>query len=181
MALFASEVSPWIFAAAIAIHWLVMFIWCLTKKTEFCHHSWQEPFFKAVVSVVYIFEFLNLLQGHTRFRYILFYSFVYLENLVMMIVWFVMGFWMGGINTRWFHEGAVVCIVLSFFVGVTFQMVYYKFYHPNNKAPYNEHGPIKCCLSWAEVCPLQKELHPVENADTNVSHDVIGMSHMTSL
>ncbi|ELU18097.1 hypothetical protein CAPTEDRAFT_24438, partial [Capitella teleta] len=127
MALFASEVSPWIFAAAIAIHWLVMFIWCLTKKTEFCHHSWQEPFFKAVMSVVYIFGFLNLLEGYTRFRYIFFYSLVYLENLAMMMVWF----WMGGTDMRWFHKGAVVCIVLGFLVGVTFQMVYYKFYHPN--------------------------------------------------
>jgi hypothetical protein len=90
-----------------------------------------------------------------------------------MSVWF----WMGGTDMRWFHKGAVVCIILGFLVGVTFQMVYYKFFHPNNYPPWSEHKAIKCCLSWAEACNSEEELPAEETVrqplSPQVSHVIV--------
>lgn len=161
MALFASEVHPGVFASAIGLHWLVMFIWCLTKSTSFCLHRWQEPFFNAVMSVVYIFGFLNLLEGRTRFRYLFYYTLIYLENLGMLMVWFTMG----GTDMQWFHKGAMVLVLFGFFVGIALQLVYYRFHHPNNSPPWSELRPIRCCLTWAEVCNHEQSVD-VESAET---------------
>ena len=150
MALFASHVSPWVFAAAVCIHWIVMLIWCFTKSTNFCVHRWQEPLFNMVMAVVYIFSFLNLLEGHTRLRYLIFYSVVYAENLGMIMLWYAME----GTNMKWFHTAAMVAILLGFFVGICLQVIYYRFFHPNRYPPFSsiQEKQIFCCISCSEMC-----------------------------
>ena len=70
------------------LHWVLMTTWVLLQKTDFCPTRWEEMLFNGVVGVIYCFCFFSLKEGATRWRMSAFYSIMFVENLILVGVWF---------------------------------------------------------------------------------------------
>ena len=146
MALFATQFTYWVFVL-VGLHWIIMIIWVLIQRTHFCDTKCQEFIFNLVSATIYIFCYLNLIEGHTRLRYLFYYTLMYLENMFMIWAW-----WMfAHVESKWYINPAIALVCGGFFIGIGFQVLYYMLFHPNNYPPYRETKRIKLCLSWREM------------------------------
>ena len=126
-------------------HWALMTLWIYSMKTSFCNTKWEEIGFNAVLGVIFIFCYFNPIDTPTRYRYILFYTFMLIENSTFMYLW-----------TRssnyepWIKNMAVQAHYSCFCLGIILMLIYYKFFHPT--------GGIKLRKSHSlDVCHQQVE------------------------
>ena len=71
------------------VHWLVMTIWVMLQGTDFCPTKVEEKLFDLVVGVIYCFTFFNLKEGKTRWRALVFYSLMFVENAAALALWYL--------------------------------------------------------------------------------------------
>lgn len=133
ISLFASYFNHWVFVLAGA-HWCAMLVWIIVQNTTFCKEKWEEFFFDVVAACVYIFCYLNLTEGHTRLRYLFYYTVVYSENAAMILAWYLFT----QTQDIWYHSYALAAVLLGFALGVVFQIFYYLKLHPNNRSSNRE-------------------------------------------
>jgi hypothetical protein len=69
------------------VHWLIMTTWIYSMKTNFCNTKLEEIGFNAVLGVIFIFCYFNPVDTPTRFRYLVFYAFMFVENSALMALW----------------------------------------------------------------------------------------------
>lgn len=131
MALFAS-LYKWIIFPIVGVHWLLMTIWLVIQKTDFCSTQVEELFFDAVIGIVYIFSFFNMKEGHTRYRAAFFYIIVFIENTVMFALWY---HYDGKPYMKWYTIPALVFVWGGFVMGLFFMLSYYCCLHPNIDYP----------------------------------------------
>lgn len=162
LAMFAAVYKYWTFVA-ISSHWIVMFIWILSQRTKFCDTKCQEFFFNVVMATVYIFCYLNILDGHTRLRYVFFYIIMYLENTALVTAWYAFA----GTSSDWYIIPVMVAVFIGPCIGFMFMILYYLCYHPNNLSPEFSDVQIKICVPWSDVYLCQL---PVENNSDVVSN-----------
>ena len=145
LALFASQFQIWVFVV-IGIHWVAMVTWIQFQRAKFCEAgpAWQELSFSMVAAVIHILCFFNLKEGHTRLRYATYYFLMYIENMVLALLWYL------STQTQeyWYQIPCMVMIHLGFIVGVVLQIIYYLKFHPNNKIPGKE---IKLWIPCSEL------------------------------
>ena len=162
LAMFAAAYKYWTFVA-VTSHWIVMFIWILSQRTKFCDTKCKEFFFNVVMATVYIFCYVNLLEGHTRLRYIFFYTIMYLENMALTVAWYAVA----GTSSDWYILPAMVAVFTCPCIGLIFMLLYYRFCHPNNLSSEFSHVKIKICVTWSNIYLCQV---PAENKTDLVSH-----------
>ncbi len=56
-------------------------------QTSFCDSKPEELGFNAVAAVIYIFCYLNLVEGHTRLRYFFYYVVTFIEDGSLILTW----------------------------------------------------------------------------------------------
>lgn len=151
-ALFAT-CAQYAFFVLCGIHWIIMLVWILTQRTTFCSTKIQELCFNAVAAFICIFDFFNLVEGHTRIRYIIYYSVVYCENVAMVVVWY----FYRSTTAGWYLIPIVITVVAGFWLGIMMQVVYYMAFHPNNKPPYAPEKHIRICVPLSELYDLRHE------------------------
>lgn len=113
-------------------HWVVMTAWLKWQKTQFHDAMYDEIPFIAVIGIIHIFCFFNMKDGHTRYRALAFYSVIFIENTIMLTLWYgeqeskeeiyaipALGFVWGG-----------------FFVGILVMILYYISCHPTDDIPF---------------------------------------------
>ncbi|XP_064626421.1 XK-related protein 4-like [Lineus longissimus] len=164
IALFASHFHYYVFVI-LGAHWLAMTIWLVFQKTNFCSHRFEEVLFDAICGVVYIFCFLNLKDGPTRYKYLAFYTVVYMENLGMIVSWFFFTDAAG----KWYHYPCLMIVIAGFLAGILIMQIYYFSCHPSKG--------IKFCIGEEEATPVvingQNSYHgsteslPVSHASQN--------------
>ena len=145
LALFAS-CFDWRMFVIVGVHWAIMLLWILVQKTKFCQTRVEELFFNIIAAVINIFDFFNLIEGHTRLRYVIYYSIVYAENCMMMVLYYSVV----STTSHWYVPMSMITVLGLFFVGILIQLVYYVHFHPNND-PKNGKQPIKFCLDCREL------------------------------
>ncbi|PIK42027.1 putative XK-related protein 6 [Apostichopus japonicus] len=132
LALFAS-VYKWIIFPIVGGHWLLMTMWLIYQKTDFCNTSLEEWFFDGVIGIIYIFSFFNMKEGRTVYRAIIFYSVVFLENTLLFGFWYYSD---DGIpSAKWYAIPAFILVWGGFFIGLFFMVSYYCCLHPNIEFP----------------------------------------------
>ncbi|XP_071486695.1 XK-related protein 6-like [Diadema antillarum] len=131
MALFAAIYEWWVFVVAGA-HWLVITVWLVWQETTFCDTKFEEVLFDCVMGFIHIFCFFNVKEGATRYRALLFYTVIFVENTVMF------GLWYSYQDSREQMYGlpALVFVWGGFFLGIFLMAFYYRFCHPNGQLPY---------------------------------------------
>lgn len=87
LALFTSAFVRYVGFVCLA-HWAIMTLWIVTMKTNFCNTRFEELGFNAVLGVIFIFCYFNPVDNATRYRYCIFYLFMFFENTILMTLWF---------------------------------------------------------------------------------------------
>lgn len=57
-----------------------MTVWIIIQKTKFCPNKFEEMLYNAVMGFVHCFIYINLREGHTRYRLLLFYTLIVTQN-----------------------------------------------------------------------------------------------------
>ena len=57
-------------------------------RTAACNTPCEEFLFALVLGAIYIFSFFNAKEEQTRFKYLLYFSFSFIENSALLAVWF---------------------------------------------------------------------------------------------
>ena len=159
--MFASVFQLWVFGPLV-FHWIFVSGWLMMQRTTFYKNKCLEKVFNVICGYVMIFCFLNLREGQTRFRFILFYFVVYTESFFMLAFWFCFTPDLG----EWFHIWGFVVVLVLFVVHIVFQLLYYRFFHPTKN--------IKTCLPcdryiiYSSIC---HEVQPREQEDIIVVGD----------
>ncbi|WAR23062.1 XKR6-like protein [Mya arenaria] len=155
LGMFASQFSWGVFIV-VGVHWLLMSMWLVCQNTKFYQNRCEEKCFNFVCGYVLVFCFLNVRDGRTRYRMMLFYFIFYAEN------WCMMGFWFYFTEDKseWFYLPAFFAVTLSVFLHLFFQLTYYQCFHPLGS------GKIPCCLHGTEEYScfqsMCHELEPTE-------------------
>lgn len=134
IAMFASAFEVWVFGILL-FHWVVASCWLINQRTAFYAHRCLEKVFNIICGYVMLFCFLNLREGHTRYRFLIFYIIFYIENFFMLAFWFRFTSDLG----KWFHLWGFIVVLIFFIMHIVFQLLYYAFFHPT--------GNIQNCLS----------------------------------
>ena len=72
--------------SSLVVHWLCMTGWVVYQNTDFCQTQWEERLYNAIVGVIYCFAFFNLKEGKSRYRIIIFYAIIILENYAFLFI-----------------------------------------------------------------------------------------------
>ncbi|CAG0894832.1 unnamed protein product [Darwinula stevensoni] len=130
-ALFATVHSAILLYAALG-HWVLMVFWIFLQKTQFCNEhserSIKEFLYNMVVGGIYIFTFLNVKETPSRYKMTLYYMIQLAEDVALGVLWFIDKETQA--LTLWYHIPALPAIYGSFFLGIFFMCLYYKFAHP---------------------------------------------------
>lgn len=122
-------------------HWIIMSIWAVSVLTPsvpcFTSSGSQKncsKYFKGFLyGIIYLLCFMELKivedsEGPnvpSRYLYVFFYSVMLLENTVVIVLWLVYS------SSVWYSIHAVAITFLSFFLGIFFMYLYYRYFHKN--------------------------------------------------
>ncbi len=188
LALFASFYHWYVLVFA-AAHFAVMLVWMARQNTVYCqlrvnkkdgtteihNNEFLEFCFRAMAAFVHIFCFINLLEGHSRLRCLAFYTLVYMENITLILLWYIPG--STTMQFSWYITPALIFVILGFIIGIFFQLAYYKCFHPNLFSPPHKEYVIQTCVPWKDLsmfngltlpgeveCVVEEEQEPLSNS-----------------
>lgn len=116
LALFASQFTYYI-GIVCGIHWMVMFVWIVSMKTNFCNNFCEELLYNAIVAVVFIFCYFNPVDTPTRRRFTFYYAFSFVENVLLLTLWYN-----ACDPNKWYRIPAFVGFFVCFFTGLVFMV-----------------------------------------------------------
>lgn len=138
LAFFASTFQAWVFAFVLS-HWLVNSVWLMCQNTTFYTTTFHKVLANVVSGYVMLFCYISVQEGHSRFRFLIYYVAFYVENVVMLALWFRFTPDKG----EWFHEAGFAVVLALFVLHVIFQLAYYTWCHPTKDIKYCL--PCTCC------------------------------------
>lgn len=133
LALFASVLPCFIFTHFLC-SWLVLFYFAWRSKTDFMDSPGGEWLYRATVGLVWYFSWLNVADGKTLHRTLLYHSFILADIGLLCGLWW----WkMLSVESPFFFLvvplATVIasCVTGAYVVGLVLKLLYYKFFHPN--------------------------------------------------
>ncbi|KAL0164292.1 hypothetical protein M9458_040045, partial [Cirrhinus mrigala] len=154
-ALFASVFHIY-FGIFVVLHWCAMAFWVIHGGTDFCMSKWEEVLFNMVVGVVYVFCWFNVKEGRTRFRMVIYYSLVLVENTILTALWYT---YRDPVTTDSYAASALCGVFLCFASGVACMVLYYGVLHP--MGPRLRVLASSCCAELLWGLPLPPEAEPM--------------------
>ena len=136
-------------------HWVLMSAWLFCQKTRFYQNRCEEKVFNIVCGYVLVFCFLNVRDGRTRYRMILFYFVLFMENWTMMAFWL----YFTPDKSAWFYLPTFFTMICGAAVQVIMQLIYYGFFHPKGMCT------IPCCLPSGEYSCYQSMCHDLSEEE----------------
>ena len=177
LAAFASKFHYFV-AIVIGLHFVVMLVWVWMQGTQYCmlrdkegketHSLCLEYIFRALAAFVQIFDFFNLLEGRTRLRCLVFYIVVFVENMAMVMIFYITASVYG--TPVWYDSPVVLYVTVGFLSGVLVEVFYYKCCHPNNYNMMYEDRKVPWCVKCNEVSMCRAivwDLGELDNLDDN--------------
>ncbi|XP_063968751.1 XK-related protein 6-like [Lytechinus pictus] len=131
LALFASIYEWWVFVV-VGAHWVMMTLWLVWQQTDFCDTKFEEVLFDAVMGIIHIFCFFNMKEGRTRYRALVFYTIIFIENTIMFGLWYHRQ----ESREKMYGLPALIFVWGGFFIGAFLMAFYYRFCHPTGKLPF---------------------------------------------
>lgn len=133
LTLFASVLPCFIFTHFLC-SWLILFFFVWRSKTEFMDTPGGEWLFRATVAMIWYFSWLNVAEGSTWRRTLLYHGFILADIGLLCGLWC----WkMLSLEEPFFYISAPVAtavasgVIGTYIVGLALKMLYYKFFHPN--------------------------------------------------
>ncbi|XP_057200005.1 XK-related protein 6 [Triplophysa rosa] len=154
-ALFASVFHIY-FGIFVVVHWCAMAFWIVHGGTDFCMSKWEEVLFNMVVGIVYIFCWFNVKEGRTRYRMVIYYFVVLVENTVLTCLWYA---YRDPVATDSYAVPVLCGVYLTFASGVALMGIYYGFLHP--MGPKIRLLAGSCCAELLWGLPFPPEAEPM--------------------
>lgn len=130
LAAFGAYFMPWCFILPVAHFALFMAFHCYTNPELYgmCCCKAGKFLFLILCSYINIFCYINVTGGRTFYKRLLYYIFFYTENVIMVsLVWYKT-------NGDRHIMFTMLIMPVGFLFHVLFLFLYYKLFHPNNRA-----------------------------------------------
>ncbi|XP_016415675.1 XK-related protein 6-like [Sinocyclocheilus rhinocerous] len=154
-ALFASVFHIY-FGIFVVLHWCAMAFWVIHGGTDFCMSKWEEVLFNIMVGIVYVFCWFNVKEGRTRYRMVVYYLLVLVENTILTALWYI---YRDPVTTDSYAASALCGVFLCFASGVACMVLYYGVLHP--MGPRLRVLASSCCAELLWGLPLPPEAEPM--------------------
>lgn len=112
---------------ACSAHILIMTTWVqLYDRPPFCApNRLAEAAFSLALGAVYLFTYILPVEGKTRYRYAVYYTISFIENITCCALWYV---YCSPANI--YFIPVLTLSIVPFVLGMVFMFVYYAFLHP---------------------------------------------------
>ncbi|XP_030040722.1 XK-related protein 6 [Manduca sexta] len=101
-------------------------------RSPFCSHNRVGDIaFSFALGGVYLFTYILPIEGRTRYRYSIYYSICFVQNIACSIAWYLFADEPTKLSV-YFIPVLVLCLV-PYALGLGFMLVYYGFFHPKVK------------------------------------------------
>ncbi|XP_067862884.1 XK-related protein 8-like [Heptranchias perlo] len=110
-----------------ALIWLPMFFWAWQQGTTFMNSLPEEVFYRGTVAVILYFIWLNISEGKTKIRQIIYHSFMVVDCGILVGSWWL---YRDPVLTAAYTLQLLIAIPSSYFVGIIIKYIYYKYLHP---------------------------------------------------
>ncbi|XP_068135103.1 XK-related protein 5 [Hyperolius riggenbachi] len=126
LVVFARAYHFWVFAVGGA-HWLVMSFWLVAQQTDVIARPCYWRLFNVLLGAVYVFCFINVRDGPSRYRVAIFYVIMLLENCILLLL--ATDFLQGAV---WSNVKLSVAVLSGFLIGCAALIIYYTLLHPKS-------------------------------------------------
>ncbi|KAM4694723.1 XK-related protein 5 [Discoglossus pictus] len=126
LVVFARVYHFWVFAVGGA-HWLVMSFWLVAQQTDVISRPCYWKMFNVLIGAVYVFCFINVRDGPSRYRVAIFYVIMLLENCILLLL--ATDFLQEAV---WSGVKLSVAVMSGFLIGCAALIVYYTLLHPKS-------------------------------------------------
>lgn len=92
-----------------------MSIWIIIQNTAFCSSRFEETMYNVVMGFVYCFFYINLKEGHTRYRLLLFYTLMVTQNFGSLFLYVVITD--SDLQRKMWSVIATVCVIMGTVIG----------------------------------------------------------------
>uniref|UniRef100_UPI00398ECD9C XK-related protein 8-like n=1 Tax=Pristiophorus japonicus TaxID=55135 RepID=UPI00398ECD9C len=110
-----------------ALIWLPMFFWAWQQGTTFMNSLPEEVFYRGTVAVILYFTWLNISEGKTCIRQIIYHSFMTVDCGILVGFWWL---YRDPDLTAPYMVQLLIAMSSSYLVGVIVKCIYYKYLHP---------------------------------------------------
>lgn len=112
-------------------HAIVMGLWVfIFDRSPFCSNTWiHSLLFSLILGFVFIFNYILPKARQTRYRYAIFYTLCFIENIICVAIYVNYS----AEKDKQEDYFLILCIlsIVPFIVGVFFMILYYLWFHPN--------------------------------------------------
>ncbi|KAF7660042.1 hypothetical protein LDENG_00289400 [Lucifuga dentata] len=135
LSLFAS-IWPCFIFTHFGCSWLVLFFFAWRAKTTFMDSSGGEWLFRATIGLIWYFNWLNVAEGDTMYRSLLYHSYILADICLLCNLWC----WKIYTEPHYLEIPflyAIItsaCVVVVYILGLLLKLIYYKFFHPKKLA-----------------------------------------------
>ncbi|CAK1584613.1 unnamed protein product [Parnassius mnemosyne] len=146
----------------LGLHWAAMTFWIVIQKTTFCPNKLEETLYNAVMGFVYCFSFINLREGQTRYRLMMFYTLMVTQNFGSLFLYVLI---VDAEKQRkpW-SIAATVCIIAGTIFGMIAMVLYYRYFHSK--------GPITWKYAEADIELNNKVVSNSSGINTNKTNSL---------
>lgn len=120
-------INPIIFALIVVFHWFAVVTWSFATKAMPYEKLHDNAIFIVLIGFVQVFSFMNISPGKSRYHALLYYTFFYIENIVILILWIIAK---KESYCPWIYYGAIGVVASGIVFTLVFNACFYKLCHP---------------------------------------------------
>ena len=153
LVLYSTVYTYWVFLVVI-LHWITMMLWVLSRYAAFKAERLtrlQKVGLSVFVSYIHIFCYVNLEEQSTKLKIVTFYSIMLVENILLIALWTLGEPFNPGL-VGWDRNKIFIAVFSSFFLGIFFMLIYYRYFHVRKLAAALSYQPgeaVQCKASAA--------------------------------
>ncbi|XP_065363535.1 XK-related protein 4 [Calliphora vicina] len=127
---FVASIFPlWLLIACLVHALLFGFVTFIVDRPKFARNSFCNFLFCLVLGVVYIFTYISVRDAPTRYKYLIYYIFCSLENIICVLLFIFYA--NNDLRSLAILFYPLCAMALAFYyVGILFMVIYYLYFHP---------------------------------------------------
>ena len=119
--------NPTIFLLTVVFHYIAVVTWSFASKATPYEKHHENIVYVLFLGFVQVFSFMNISRSKSRYHALLYYTFFYIENIVILILWIVLK---KESFCPWIYHGAVGIVASGIVMNLVFIACFYKLCHP---------------------------------------------------
>lgn len=127
---FVASIFPlWTLMACLAHALIFGFVTYIIDRPKFTRSSLGNFLFCLVLGVVYIFTYISVRDAPTRYKYLLYYVFCSMENVICIAI-FILNASTDLVSIAYLFYPLCAMALSFYYIGIVFMIIYYLYFHP---------------------------------------------------